>query len=601
MIQTIVGIILLAAPFLLVSLFPDKKKGFVYVFFCSLLLHAAFAFILQIFGIFYYWTVVLATILADAAVVFVFFKKAGKCSVKGFFNWHNLTKKIDWIAIFVFFVAALSLYQVHYNYTGKINLATDLSVQYHQVKNMAYPYPYFSDEWYSVSLIEGAITKGHLPVHNLLVGAHFVNLELFFSSLLAHLIVLLGLVPLLQYTVLSIIINALIILLAYILMSLWGVPKLLSGISSFLLLYITAGANLPGFWHLIPFTFGLLFFLQMLLFMQIRNYLFTILAAATTTLFYPPLFPFVLVVVGIFSFANIKIPKEKFLRIFAYFIIPSFLILLAAFIVLLISPAYGIVKYLFSRIFFTSFTAPLLPKMSFFNIIPILSILTVAFGLQKAYSVKNWTILGLFFTGAGFWAVYSLTFFRFFIEYERVVIFISIIVVLISALGLQKIEEYFSLKFKNLKILKIIEACMLVAFLAFVPFYTRANNWESIKLINPLTSEVFFPKSPANNYLTDDDIVIFSSLRNKKFLSFPWKGTVIGVSSQNHPFLSKEGTISLGKTSFLVDFISGSCEQKEAIAKRYKIEYIYLYKFDCENFRQVAESREGFVLYILKQ
>ena len=65
------GLVLLAFPLISLSLFTDKKRGFVYILFFSILFQIALALLTQSLGIFYYWVICGATTLIDILVVFV--------------------------------------------------------------------------------------------------------------------------------------------------------------------------------------------------------------------------------------------------------------------------------------------------------------------------------------------------------------------------------------------------------------------------------------------------------------------------------------------------------------------------------------------------
>lgn len=609
MIETILGLILLVVPFLLIGLFSDKKRGFIYVLFFLLLSQVALALLTQALGIFYYWVVVGCTLFIDIVLLFVYLKIKRKTATlpTARMDFSFTLKTIDWVIIFVALISILSLYQVHYNYTGKINLATDQVVSYHEVKNMVYPYPYFSDEWYAVSLVQGAIDNHSLPVKNLLNGYFFPNLELFFHSFIAQLMLLLGLNPLLHYTILSIFLNALIVVLVYLFLRISNISKLTAGICSLLTLYITCGANLPGLWQLVPFNFGIIFFLLSICFMGLGGVKTAILSIISASLFYPPLIPFYFVGLLIFLLHRIK-NKENLFRAISYGLLSLFFIVPIAYILFMLSPLAGIINHIFSRIFFVSFMAPYIPQLYFYNIIPMPAILLAIFGLyyicknKASQTGEKWILLSEFIMGIIFWFVCSSTVGRFFAEYERVVIFTSIIVVVISGFGLKQVEKYIVSKFQKngQKIIKITEIAILFVFFILIPFYTNGENWKKIISLDPTNNTTIYPKSPANNYLTDDDLKIFKDIKGKRFLSIPWKGTVIGVATGNYPILMKEGTISIGLNSTLDDFLKADCLGKERIAKRFNLDYIYIYEFDCPSFEKIAESNENLVLYKVK-
>ena len=67
------------------------------------------------------------------------------------------------VAIFIIIVSFICFYSVHYNYAGKV---TTINEPFKEVKNMKYDYPYFSDEWSSVSLIQYSLDNHKLPLVN---------------------------------------------------------------------------------------------------------------------------------------------------------------------------------------------------------------------------------------------------------------------------------------------------------------------------------------------------------------------------------------------------------------------------------------------------
>jgi len=593
MFETILGIILLVLPFLAVNLFSDKKRGFIYVLFFSLLFQTALAITTQFFGVFYYNVVMCCTLFADIIILFAYFFNKIKNRQKFVFNF----SKIDWVILAIIIISFLTLFQVHYNYTGKINLATDQVVSYHEVEHMKYVYPYFSDEWYAVSLIEGSINFHSLPIKNLLTNTPFLNLELFFHSFLAEIFVILNLNALTQYTLVSIFINTLIIVLIYIFLRVSKVSNSAAGISSLLALYIACGANLPGLWHLIPFTLGIVIFLISACFMEFNDVKMAIASMLLASFFYPPLIPFFAIAVLGFLVFKINLTRQNIFRI-AIGLILLFIFCVLGFYALSASPLKELVNYIISRLFFTSFSAPYFPKINFYNVVPIWAILLAIFGIYFIYKDKKWIFSEFIFSVIA-WLLCSLTIHRFFIEYERIVVFTSIIVILISGFGLKFIEEQIKKEFqeKGKGFLRITEISVIFIFLLLIPYYTQSQNWEKFVLINPGSNAMGYPRSPANNYLTDDDLRIFKDIKNKKFISLPWKGTAVGVATGNYPIVTKEGTVSVGKESWVSDFLNADCEGKTDMAKNWKLDYAYLYDFDCLNFEKIDEGQEGLVLY----
>jgi hypothetical protein len=249
-----------------------------------------------------------------------------------------------------------------------------------------------------------------------------------------------------------------------------------------------------------------------------------------------------------------------------------------------------IINFIFSHLFYRSFTGNFIPQFAFYYIIPWMAIFFAIFGLPFIFKNKKW-LFGQFVLGIILWIFYSFSTFRVVIGFERIVFFTSIIVCLISAFGIMEIEKRFNLKY--------FKAGVIILFCAFIPFYTQGENWRKLILTNSLLQANSIPMAPANNYLTSDDLRIFENIKQKSFFSIPWKGTVIGIATKNYPVLTKGGTITMGSENPIIyqQFLDFDCNQKIQFAKDKNIDYVYSMPFSCQEFEKIDESKEGFVLY----
>jgi hypothetical protein len=618
MMEIIFGAVLLAAPFVLAGLFEDKKKGFVCVLFFWMVLQTFLAVAAQFLGIFYYGPVVAIGLLADALILALYFKINRKIkkvrrrppalpATKSFFS---IAKRLDWVLLAVIAIAGLNLYQVHYNYTGKINIATDVA-EYHEVKNFKYPYPYYSDEWYSVAFINESLNSHSLPLKQPFTQEIFFNLEMFFHSFLAEIFLVLGLVPLSYYELAALGANVLIVVLVYLLLRMGKVPRLASGVASLSIIYIVSGSNLPGMWHFIPVHLGIIFSLLGFCFMESRDVTMASLASFFVLIFYPPLFLFY--GLGLLVFLGPKI-VTVFLRCnqpvfgkngpvlrsnivaivkkIAIFVVPALIVILA----ILFFPGY--INYIASKVVFESLSAPYRPFYNIFAVIPAWAVLLLLFGVYSAWKDKKW-LCAQVLLGICLWLLYSAADFRIIIDYERTVFYTSVVIVLAAGLALGRLQEYIRYFWKSVP--PVVSGCsgaaILVLFMVLTPWYTRIDGWERLLMVNPDNGVVIMPRSPANGYLTAGDIKIFSNIRRQRFLSLPWKGTVIGVATNNIPAITKNGTVSVGVESDAFKFVEADCAQKSKIADNYGVSYVYMPAFDCPGYKLVDQSPEGLALY----
>ncbi|MBU1136676.1 MAG: hypothetical protein KJ559_04165, partial [Nanoarchaeota archaeon] len=88
-------------------------------------------------------------------------------------------------------------------------------------------------------------------------------------------------------------------------------------------------------------------------------------------------------------------------------------------------------------------------------------------------------------------------------------------------------------------------------------------------------------------------------IKEKSFLTLPWKGTVIGAATNNYPLETKPSTIT-NRIARFSDFMNAECNEKLNMAKNKKIDYIYSPEFNCGSFNLVGQSNEGLYLYEIR-
>lgn len=588
MLISLIGIILFFSPLVFIIFFHDKKKGFLtclfLIFFFNSLLSAATLFL----RVFNYSLIIFSQIVFLVfCCILLFLKKPAKIYFQFKFS--------DWLLPLLIFIFFLCLSQVHFNYSGKINFAIDTQPIYHDIKNLNYPYPYYSDEWYSIAFINQYIKTGaYLNANPLDNSQQFLNLEFFSHSFLSEIFLLSRLPPLTNYVFISIVFNAFIGALSYVFLRASNVKKSWSFISSLMLLYIAVGANLPGLWNLMPVNMGIIVFLLGLGFLAVKNFKLALLNSILVFLFYPPLIPFYAVSLLIY-FAQ-KSEKGK-LGVFLKYSGLTVLAGVLLFVLLIIfNPGNLFIKKLVSKIIYPSFTFGIIPQYPIFKVIffPVLGLgLWGAMLVFKKMAWFSWLVAaGLFF-----WLVYGFIDYRFVIDLQRIIFFTSILITISAGFAMNYIDEY-ARKFlpRCARFADFwIAAAVAVIFIALAPFYTKDIRWQSFILADSNTGQIFYPKAPANTYLTANDLEIFKDIKNKKFLSIPWKGTVISVSTGNVPVSTKDGTVTLNSSAYQ-NFLSADCAKKFQISEG--VDYIYALSYiNCPGFKLLAKSDEGFLLY----
>jgi len=258
-------------------------------------------------------------------------------------------------------------------------------------------------------------------------------------------------------------------------------------------------------------------------------------------------------------------------------------------------------EYISSKLFYSSFTGKAVPKFLFWDVVPWAALLLAGYALVTSYKNRSrWWMKSMLIVGLLYWLFYFTTSHRIIIDFERVVVSTSIIIIIFGGIGLQKMFDLIS---KNdfviqYEIIKWTKATLFLIIFLLIFSYTYRDKWQNFTLYHPDFNKIFMPAAPANMYLTPDDLRVFENIKSEKFLSHPWKGTVIGVATDNYPVCTKPGTVTMSKNKFS-EFMKADCEGKNKIAE--KIRYFYVPKIDCENFILIDEGGEGFFLYEYKK
>jgi len=592
MLQTILGVILVAFPFLLVFYFKNRLNGFVYILGASLGVHILVSFLTQFFHIFTYSIVVSIYLVIDLAILFFIKQKFSQISFK---------INLNWLAIFGFLIIFFELWSVHFFYTGTISTING----YQEAVRSSYSYPYFSDEWVGASLSSYSINNNTLPLVNSLAldrkDNNFPNIFVSFFSLTSELFLIFNIIPLLGYAYFSIATGLVICLLIFILLKTSGVRSFPSLIATMSVPFILNGANLPGIWYLLPFIGGLILFLLSLIGFTTKNNNFAGLMAVLAILLYPPMVVFILPTYLIYLLVESKLKQTVKIKK----LLLSFGLIFLIFIAIVFSQTSR-TRELFDIAISSIWRLSLddgIPAYYFWRVIPLIVLPFSLVGLIKIIKQKKFIILTPVIVGVCFWLFYSFSSYYIVIDYARVVIITSILLVMLSGLGLQELINKLLNKYpllSNRKIILSVKVYFLFLFLVLSFFYTNYSGWEKITLKINGSNYSLSPAAPANKYLTADDLELFREISHKRFLSPPWKGLVLGVATDNYPLNTKDSIVS---TNFLYynNFINETCENKASIAKKAHLAYVYSSEFNCDKFNLLGVSQENLYLYKFSQ
>jgi hypothetical protein len=569
----ILGFLLLIIPFILIFSFENKIKTFLYVLVGQTLLWMIFSVFLQYISFFEYSVVIIIQMIICIFSILFFI-----------FNKKFLKVPLNWFLLFSIFIIFVELWSLHNFYSGTINTINGAM----EVKGFSYTYPYFSDEWIGASIVSNIIENNTLPLFNPLDrDTYFANPLFPFFSFISTIFLILNINPYTSYYLFSIVNTILISSFIYIFLRKNNISKTVSIFSILFIPLITNGSNLPVTWYFLPFNLSLVFFLISLISLSDKDKKLYFISIFISLIFYPPIIVFVLPILFYELFLMIK--KRDFSysnKNKSFFYIISFLLL----ILFVLFLAYILKNNLYKYLLRNNLDGGVV-LYYFWYVLPIFSIPFAIVGLFNTYKNKIYQILIPIFTGLVFWILYFFTTKIFIIDHPRIVAIASILLILISGFGIEKVLSNFNNK-------KVIYLLFILYFL--VNFIKYPNNyfWDDLqlRLKKDNNYSLIKPAPPINMYLSKDDLLLFDSFKEKTFLSIPWKGLVVGTITSNYPLDSKGSTItnSFLKYSY---FMSLSCSEKNKMADKFKIDLVYSTSFNCDKFKLISSSTEGLYLY----
>jgi hypothetical protein len=552
------SVLALLSPFVLVFLFRDAARGFLYGVVSFFSIHFSVSFITQYLNIFEYKNVVLV-FLALAAIAFAMMALLGQKMRRPPF---------DPVVAFVFFCIGLQLWSVHYNYTGPVQTLNGTSY----VSSDSYAYPLFSDEWVAGSLSRHVIETGGLPLVNPFVpGSSFVNLLLPFHVFVSQFFLLLQMDPVSDFAVLPIFLGILTCMASYAFLRNYGISRNASLVAVALIPFITQSSSLPGIWFALPYVIGLLCLLAHIVGVSKKDAYLTVFGAIASFLFYPPIIVFLAPVA-------------------LYFMVTSKRYLMLSLSIALMAGALFF-SDVHSRVVRENLDGGIL-NLPITLIIPILLLPFVCAGLYALLRKRAYELFIPLCVGMSLWAFYAFFSVVVIIEYPRVVSVTSLMLVLSVGFSLRAFDRYLS---------KRGVAIALGSCLVAVTFwYPVSEKWIFLTLAPSSEHDAnFIPAgAPVTRYLLEEDLDIFSSLEGERFIAPPWKGLVLGSATENFPLETKPSTISTRILSY-EEFVVSSCARKGEYAALYGIGYFYGPRTDCPGFERVRQSSEKLTLYKL--
>ncbi len=314
----------------------------------------------------------------------------------------------------------------------------------------------------------------------------FPNPLVVFYSLTAILFFIFGINPLTGWALFALINGLIVCILIYLISRKLGAGLFASCIAMLSVPLITNGTNAPGIWFFVPFIGSITVVLAGILLTLNKKTLLSMLAYAFSLMLYPPMILFVVPAIVGSILHNTHSRTKIFLAGLGALICGSGLISI------FLSQQYGwnqAFHLLTSWIIRQNLDGGI-PLLSIWYIIPIPLPIIAAIGIIISAKNKIDVLLLPLFVGLVMWVVYAYIPQTFIIDYSRVVVITSILLMPFIGLGtdklfflLSKLYSYTGSQLDS-RLVMTIKLIIIFFFLILASKYPSSNNWS--KLVLPL-------------------------------------------------------------------------------------------------------------------
>ncbi len=592
--MTFIMLIILALPLLLVAFFRNTYIGIATVVASMLLGHTGIGLVSQALHVFTPTLVTTVHVVIALLVLGVVYKKRARIH---FPKLRDMVLVKTLFLVFALGIVAYQLYAVHFDYEGPVSTITGELY----VSGDTYTYPLFSDEWIAVAVARTVLAENALPLTHPFTGQPYQNYLVAFHAFVAEIAILFTSPITTIYVWLGIILNTMLVGMGYVVLRALGVTRGIAVFGMLLLPYVVNSSNLPMLWYLLPWNVGFLGMLCAMIFILYGSAWLAVATVFLSAVLYPPIVVLgipMLLVVGLQQTGKMR--SRVWLSAGAFVLIAPVLFVggVALFTNYSFNQAGADLVDILIRPMFSAFGS--VPTFFVWDVVPwiILPFVVCAFWKYKQSLLFIYVPVVIGLVG---WILNPIIDTTFLIDYHRLVAMTALLLVIVGTLGLQEVWEYVASRYKKLSSLDVqvaVSGALLILFLIIAPQYTERDVWR--KFTVPHTDEagnkaIGRPASPASRYLHPDDVRIFSGLSGERFLAPAWKGLVIASITDNEPMYTKPSTITIKKVIY-EEFSTATCEEKTAIAREYRIHYIYAEKINCAGFEMIDQSAEGLYL-----